>query len=180
MRRLFKVSLFSALSILLVLSACVFGKGSTSSDAAALYTSAAQTAAAQLTVIATAIPTQPTATTGPTSTVTPTPTPSPAVSPTQKYLFTATAGGCDKSAYVADVTFPDNTIVAPSTAFNKTWSIKNTGTCTWNDEYSLVFVSGSALGGGTSYLTASVAPGATVSITVSMVSPAENGTYTGY
>jgi hypothetical protein len=181
MRRLLLVPLFATLLILMVLSACVFGKGSTSTNsAAAVYTSAAQTAAAQLTSIDTASPTRPSATFGPTSTSTATPSPAPTGSPTQKYLFTATAGGCDNSVYMADVTYPDNTVVAPSTVFNKTWSIKNTGTCTWSEEYSLVFISGSAMGGGTTYLTAAVAPGGTVSITVPMTSPAENGTYTGY
>lgn len=90
-------------------------------------------------------------------------------------------GSCtDKAAFVADVTVPDNTVFAPNTAFTKTWSIKNVGTCTWTTSYKLIFVSGSQMGAASPVaFPSTVAPGATVNLTANMVAPAANGTYQG-
>ena len=44
----------------------------------------------------------------------------------------------DDSAFVADVTIPDGTIVPMGTEFLKTWEIRNNGTCAWNGDYRLV------------------------------------------
>lgn len=87
---------------------------------------------------------------------------------------------CDNSAFVADVTYPDNTVVAPDTPFTKTWSLENTGTCTWDKSYSLFFTSGNEMGGATTPINGSVAPGDSTEISVSMISPGDEGTYTGY
>ena len=37
----------------------------------------------------------------------------------------------DKPVFVADVTIPDNTVIAPGTTFTKTWRVRNDGNCTW-------------------------------------------------
>ncbi|MDA0243962.1 MAG: NBR1-Ig-like domain-containing protein [Chloroflexi bacterium] len=37
--------------------------------------------------------------------------------------------------FVADVTIPDGTTIAPRTTFTKTWRVQNTGTCTWSAAY---------------------------------------------
>ncbi|MFN2191985.1 MAG: NBR1-Ig-like domain-containing protein [Candidatus Promineifilaceae bacterium] len=107
------------------------------------------------------------------ATRTPTATPIP-VPPT------ATAFVCTNSAaLIADVTVPDSTEFAPNTGFNKTWRIKNTGTCTWDGRYRLIHHGGSMLGAITKSLPlpARTAPGQTIDITLSLVSPAVSGTY---
>lgn len=84
------------------------------------------------------------------------------------------AGCTDSAAWVADVTVPDGTQFPPNTGFNKTWRIRNTGTCTWDGNYRLVHAGGHLLGAiSTSFpVPAIVRPNETVDLTVSMVSPA--------
>ena len=58
-------------------------------------------------------------------------------------VSTAVLGdSCNNSAYVADVTYPDNTIVKPGDDFQKVWRVQNTGTCLWDDGYKLAFIAG--------------------------------------
>jgi hypothetical protein len=84
-------------------------------------------------------------------------------------------------AFVADVTVPDGQVFTASTPFTKTWRLRNSGTCTWSTAYSVVFSSGNSMSGpATQALTSSVAPGATIDISINMTSPASQGEYTGY
>ena len=88
---------------------------------------------------------------------------------------------CDAAQFVADVTIPDGTTFKAGDTFNKTWRLKNVGTCTWSTSYTLVYVSGDKLGALASVqLPKSVAPGQTVDVTVAMTAPANAGTYRGY
>jgi hypothetical protein len=80
-----------------------------------------------------------------------------------------------------DVTVPDGTDYAPGASFTKTWRIKNTGTTTWTTSYKLVFISGDQMGPNTSVtLSAEVAPGATVDLSVNLTAPSTAGRYRGY
>ncbi|HTX92593.1 MAG TPA: NBR1-Ig-like domain-containing protein [Anaerolineales bacterium] len=93
----------------------------------------------------------------------------------------AAATACDWAQFVSDVTVPDGTGFAPGTTFVKTWRLKNIGTCTWTTSYTVVFANGSLMGAPASVnLPASVAPGATVDISVNMTAPSAPGTYVGY
>ena len=82
-----------------------------------------------------------------------------------------------ESDYVADVTVPDNTEFAPSTAFTKTWRIKNSGSCQWESGTLLLFVSGDAMGGPASVPAPVTAVGANTDINVNFAAPASPGTY---
>lgn len=87
---------------------------------------------------------------------------------------------CNQGAWVADITIPDNTAVAPGAAFTKTWRLSNTGSCTWTTGYKAVFDSGNAMGAPASVaLTKDVRPGETLDISVNMIAPATGGTYQG-
>ena len=178
---------FSATPLLIMLatslplSACSPEAGAIPAGTLAyIYTSAAQTADTQSALLSASE--SPPAISSPTqyslwtSTVIPFPTDTP-------YLYVpyaATTSMCDNSAFVADVTYPDNTVVAPDTPFTKTWSLENTGTCTWDRSYRLFFISGNEMGGATTSINDSVAPGDSTEISVLMVSPGDDGTYTGY
>ncbi|HEU0297166.1 MAG TPA: NBR1-Ig-like domain-containing protein [Anaerolineales bacterium] len=106
-----------------------------------------------------------------------TPTPTPYDTP----VPTIAPAGCDKAAFVADVTVPDGTLFSPGTSFIKTWRLKNAGTCTWTTAYKLVFYSGEQMGAPTSVnLPRSVAPQQTIDLTVNMIAPATANTYRGY
>jgi hypothetical protein len=88
--------------------------------------------------------------------------------------------GCDKAQFIADVTVPDGTLMAPGATFKKTWRLKNIGTCTWTTGYSLIFSSGEKMGGPTSApFPTSVAPGQTVDLTVNLTAPSSANTYRG-
>lgn len=41
----------------------------------------------------------------------------------------------DKSTFIKDVTFPDNSIVRPGQRFTKKWELRNTGTIRWTNRY---------------------------------------------
>ena len=89
--------------------------------------------------------------------------------------------GCDRAQFISDVTVPDGTTFAPGATFNKTWRLKNVGTCTWSTSYTLVFDSGEKMGGPDSVnMPKSVAPGQTVDVTVSLKAPNAAGTFRGY
>jgi hypothetical protein len=83
----------------------------------------------------------------------------------------------NNSAFVADVTIPDKTILAAGQTFNKVWRIRNTGTCTWGTDEELIFVRGEAM---TKTLTIAIpvtAPGGTVDLLIAMTSPATPGAH---
>jgi DNA-binding XRE family transcriptional regulator len=41
----------------------------------------------------------------------------------------------DNSAFIADVTFPDGSLVLPNQTFTKTWEIQNVGKVAWKNRY---------------------------------------------
>jgi hypothetical protein len=50
---------------------------------------------------------------------------------------------CNNSAFEGDITIPDGTLLKPGVNFEKTWGLRNTGSCTWDDGYVLVYIGGS-------------------------------------
>jgi len=90
------------------------------------------------------------------------------------------AQACDSALFVADVTIPDGTVVAPGSTFVKTWRLENNGSCTWTTSFSAVFTSGDQLGApAVVNMPTSVAPGATVDLSVNLTAPSSSGHYRG-
>ncbi len=88
---------------------------------------------------------------------------------------------CNKAQFIADVTFPNGTLVTQKTAFSKIWRLKNIGTCTWTDGYSLTLSSGESMGAVYPVIMpAIVTPGQEVYIWVNLIAPQKPGTYVGY
>jgi hypothetical protein len=142
-----------------------------------IITAVAQTlAAAQSvsTVTATTAPAEATvtATTPATSTAT----------PTNTLVATNTPLPCNRGSFVEDVTIPDNKEIEPNTDFTKTWRLRNNGSCTWTSGYVAFFDHGDRMNApDTVQLTGgTVAPGATVDVSITMRSPASQGTYQGF
>jgi len=97
------------------------------------------------------------------------------VQPTQ----TNTPKPCNDAQFISE-TIPDDSEFDAGAGFAKSWRFKNTGTCTWNTNYKLVFKSGDQMGAPASKaLSGEVAPGETVDIGVNMTAPASAGTYQG-
>lgn len=165
--------------LLTLLAGC--GKATPTVDPSVKITEIASTVQAELTSIALLTPSS-TATSEPTITptqmpVTPTLSASPATATPTRALITPISG--DNAKWLADVTIPDYSLVAPSSSFVKTWSIQNTGTTTWTKDYKLIYLEGLQ---GTSNtvtvnLTKEVAPGESVEVSVPFTAPATNGTY---
>jgi hypothetical protein len=90
---------------------------------------------------------------------------------------------CNRASFVpAGETYKDGTEVAPGTTFVKTWRFRNTGSCTWNPGYSVVFISGDSLNAPASVqlTTGSVAPGQEIDVSVTMQAPQTPKEYTGH
>ncbi len=108
---------------------------------------------------------------------TPTPVPTLPGSPT----LTPTPLACaDKVQFITDVTVPDGTTFQPNATFHKVWRLKNVGTCTWNTDYKLTFISGNNMGAGDTPLAQSVVPNGTVDAAIDMTAPGVAGSYRGY
>ncbi len=87
---------------------------------------------------------------------------------------------CARASLVSE-TPPDGVIVTPGQYYWKTWTIMNTGTCTWNSSYSVVFSSGDLMGGLTSYpLDDEVSPNEQKEISIYLKAPDTEGEFTGY
>ena len=116
-------------------------------------------------------------TTPPTNTpvpATPTLTPSPSA-PTASPTPTCTTS----AAFVADVTVPDGSVLAPNTPFVKTWRIRNAGTCDWGPGLTLTFVGGAQLGSPAVVAFPPTNAGATRDISLNLKAPTAAGTYEG-
>ncbi|HAV76706.1 MAG TPA: hypothetical protein DCX53_05050, partial [Anaerolineae bacterium] len=119
------------------------------------------------------VPPPPTVTPGG-PTVTPSKTPPPVTQ-------TVPPSSCDKVQFVADVNFPDGTVVQPGAQFTKTWRLKNVGSCAWSTSYQLVYFSGEKMGAASSAnFPKNVAVGETVDISINMTAPTASGSYRGY
>ena len=161
-------------SFMLLISAC----GSPAQQDSAISTAVVQTvqAGASLTEIALLPTSTPESTpimdATPMSVVTPTNAPTLASAPSDLDCVKAELVGEDP---------PDGKIFPPGEYFWKTWTLLNTGTCTWNTSYKLIFWSGEILGGLASYpLDDEVAPNEQKSISVYLKAPDTVGTFTGY
>lgn len=100
------------------------------------------------------------------------------VQPTGTTAAPATDQNCNLAGFVSE-TIPDGSQFYPGTAFTKTWTLKNEGTCTWISGYSVVYVWGSAMGAPTSQAISdkAIAPGETVTITLPFTAPNGPGAY---
>lgn len=162
---------------LIFLAACNMPGGQ---DPGAVFTAAAETVNAQFTANAQLTPSS-TNTPLPSATLAPSNTPAVSNTPFVASTSSGGASGCDAMGFVSDVTVPDGSDFAPDAEFTKTWRLRNTGTCSWSTSYALVFSSGNSMSGPASQgLPSSVAPNATIDVSVDLKAPSSQGTYTGY
>ena len=173
-------SMAISLTVGLMLAAC----GSSAEEATPTFTveqiqtEAVATFSAGLTETALAMPTE-----TPTSTATPAPTVTSL--PAATTIAVPTVGGtippasCEGSAFVSDVTVPDNTTMTPGQTFTKTWRVLNNGTCAWETSFELNFTGGERMDGTSGSLSEAIQVGGEVDISVEMTAPDAAGTYRG-
>jgi hypothetical protein len=96
-------------------------------------------------------------------------------------LPTQAAQVCMNSEFIADVTYPDGTVVEDEANLAKVWSIRNSGTCTWDDGFSLQPVTGDAKGTWVidEKVNKKVEPGEIVEIRIDVRTPARGGEWGG-
>ncbi len=82
--------------------------------------------------------------------------------------------------FVADLTIPDDTPIAPATSFMKAWRVENSGTRAWQQGYHLVFFAGDSLSEILGYPLPPTLPGQTADLTIFLTAPEVPGTYTTY
>lgn len=177
------------IATLFLLSACGTTATSTPTvDVNDIYTAAAQTVIAELTTTAAANTATPavtateilatgTATSIPTSaSMTETAT----AQPTLNADASPVAQDCDNATWVADVSVQDGTEMSPGQDFEKTWRIKNVGSCTWGAGYKLSFGYGETMNGQARSLETAVAPNESVEVYVVFTAPLKAGSYQSY
>jgi uncharacterized protein YkwD len=77
------------------------------------------------------------------------------------------------------VTIPDDTVFQPGDRFTKTWRLYNSGTCAWDEGYSIIFAYGDAMDAPLSSPLPATAPGASVNVSLDMSAPASAGQHAG-
>ena len=169
----------------LILTACGgIGEDPTpTTDPNIIFTEAAITVQAQLTEMSALTPSATS-----TQAVTSTPMASPTLStpfPTFAPLASSTPGAPasggstsgDKCEYISQK-YEDGTSFTAGQQFDMYWTIKNTGTTTWSTLYAYRKYSGDDISDKSSYaFTKSVAPNASVDVTVDMTAPSKSDSY---
>ena len=104
--------------------------------------------------------------------------PSPTASPTPADRPPSATPACqDGLRYLADVTVPDGTIVAPGESIDKQWQVENSGSCNWNEDYRLRRISGPSLDAPDEQALYPARSGTQAVIGLLLVAPNEPGTY---
>jgi len=82
----------------------------------------------------------------------------------------------DQATYVSDVTIEDGSVIQAGERFVKTWRVRNTGTTTWSERYSLAYFADDRMGGPDLVaLNRKVRPGEIVDLSVPLVAPQAAG-----
>lgn len=109
----------------------------------------------------------------------------PLVSPVAPAPTAALGDACDNNIFVADLTIPDGTVMKPGEDFTKVWAVQNTGNCTWDDGYSLIYVGGSTpnldpVNFDIKIEEDFVSPGETADFDIKLTTPCTVGKYEGH
>jgi hypothetical protein len=114
-------------------------------------------------------------------TIGPIPTLAPVNVPTLSLPGVATGIPCLATPRSEGENYPDGSTLYTNFAFTKKWTISNQGSCTWNANYKLKFVSGDQMGGPAFILFGkSVPPWQTLALELNLKTTNSVGTSTGY
>lgn len=105
--------------------------------------------------------------------------------PTPETNYTNDALCVDEFTFVSDLTVPDGMTITPGTNFQKSWYITNSGTCTWNSNYRVIYHSGDNVGQAKEFALLQpgyfIKPGESTVVSVDLIAPQElGGPYTTY
>jgi hypothetical protein len=83
----------------------------------------------------------------------------------------------DDLDYLQDLTIPDGTVLTPGQTIDKRWEVRNSGSCNWNQRYSLRLISGDAMGANASMPLYPARAGTDATLQVLFTAPQAPGTY---
>jgi len=179
-----KLFIIAWIGTLLLISCAPANASAPTPDVAFIKTAAAQTVVANFTL--TALAAAPTATPTPSTLNTPTLIPTAKVTSTLVPTQIGNPGAtqvilCDEYSWddtTVDVNIPDNTQMTAGQSFVKTWKIKNSGTCTWDAGYKIIYAGYSTqMSGQPQPIPLPVTPGQEIEISVNFIAPAQTGSY---
>ncbi|NMB91027.1 MAG: hypothetical protein GYA17_21920 [Chloroflexi bacterium] len=105
-------------------------------------------------------------------------TPTPDLAQTEAAAVpTPTLECSNQLIFLEDLTIPDGTVVAPGSTMDKRWSVENSGTCNWDDRYSLRLVSGPEMGVDAQQMIFPALSGSQAEIRIVFTAPSDPGTY---
>jgi hypothetical protein len=105
--------------------------------------------------------------------------PTPTLFIQQVFAPTPTPFCVDGATFVEDVTLPGQVRFAPGTQFDKTWRLRNSGSCPWDSTYRFVYVGGDKMNGPDFITVPPTGVGATADLTVRLYAPQNPGVYQG-
>jgi len=95
------------------------------------------------------------------------------------FLLRESTTACTPDAeLVKHVSIADGTVIEPGGRIDKVWKVKNTGTCSWEEGYLLVFYSGDQMRAPDYQALPGTTPDKTTNVGVTLFAPFAPGTYT--
>ncbi|MGQ9628170.1 MAG: NBR1-Ig-like domain-containing protein [Anaerolineae bacterium] len=90
------------------------------------------------------------------------------------------SGPCEPGlTFVADITVKPGEVVEPGKLIDKTWKVRNSGTCPWEAGYQLVFIEGDRMNGPETQPVPSTPPGEETRVGITLKAPWTLGEYKG-
>lgn len=83
----------------------------------------------------------------------------------------------DNLTFISDLTIPDGTVVVPGSTLDKQWEVENSGTCNWNEQYTLRLISGPQMGADPEQEIIPARSGSRVTLRIVFNAPEEPGSY---
>ncbi len=110
------------------------------------------------------------------------PTLVPAISPTPTLDLTdplnSQVKDCNNDLeYLGELSYPDGTFVKPGESLKKQWKVRNSGTCNWNETYTLRLIGGINLGAAEPQSITPLRAGMEGTIQIVFTAPSEPGNY---
>jgi hypothetical protein len=83
----------------------------------------------------------------------------------------------DDALFLEDLTIPDGSIITPGAILDKRWSIQNSGTCDWGEDYRLLRLGEDSFEGPQSLALYPARAGSTAVLRVELAAPLTPGDY---
>ena len=100
-----------------------------------------------------------------------------ATSDSSAFYPTATPTCSDGLTFIEDLTIPDGAFVAPGEVLDKRWQVQNSGSCNWDESYTIQHTAGLALGAPERLALYPARSGAEAMLKIEFIAPGEAGTY---